>query len=227
MKAKIKKPNQFLHITELLRAFFETIWGFFFLIFSRRTDIGKGRVVMVIPGLLTSDIWTIILRKYLQKNGFIVYGWQMGINLGRMDTLPKIAEKIEHISRQHNQKIILIGWSMGGLFSRELSHQRPELISQVVTLASPFADVMAPNNARWVFEFLNKNYNIDQLMVTRLTTQTTMPSLAIYTKYDGIVPWSACMDVITNEEHFNVEVKSSHFGLGANPQVLKALINHL
>ncbi len=227
MDSDIKRPSQLLHLTEFVRSLFETIRGFFFFLFATRENVGYGRVVMVIPGLLTSDFWTVILRKYLAKKGFIVYGWQMGINLGRMQNLPELQAKIETLQKLYHQKIILIGWSMGGLFSREVCHQRPDLISAVVTLGSPFSAVQAPNNARWVFELLNDDYDIDHTLVTRLATQAPVPTVAIYSKKDGIVPWAACIDKDADDRHKNIEVSSSHFGFGANPGVLSAIVNAL
>lgn len=227
MNSSIKKPSQWLHFIEFIRFLFETIWGFFFLLFTATENLGKGQVVMVVPGLLSSDRSTYILRRFLKKKGFVVYGWQMGINLGRMHKLPELITKIEFISTRHNQQVILIGWSMGGLFGREVCHQRPDLVSRVITLGSPFADLHAPNNARWVFELLNDKYDIDHYIVKRLATHTLMPSVAIYSKSDGIVPWEACLDPITDENHINIEVHSSHFGMGANPKVLSYIINNI
>lgn len=225
MEIQIKKPSQLLHLTEIFRSLIETIWGFFHLLFTKKENIGQGRVIMVIPGLLTSDFWTVILRKFLSKKGFQVYGWEMGTNLGRMEKLPELISRIEAVKTKHNQKVILLGWSMGGLFSREVSHQRPDLIAKVMTLGSPFGDVLAPNNAKWVFELLNDDYDVDHTLVQRLSSPVSMPSVAFYSKKDGIVPWEACMDKVTNDMHINVEVKSSHFGMGANPSVLNAVLD--
>jgi hypothetical protein len=90
MESQIKKPSQLLHLTDIFRSLIETIRGFFYLLFAKRENIGQGRVIMVVPGLLTSDFWTVILRKYLSKKGFQVYGWEMGTNLGRMHRLPEL-----------------------------------------------------------------------------------------------------------------------------------------
>ena len=161
MNTEIKKPKQSLHLTESIRSFFETIKGIFFLLMARKTNEGQGRVVMVVPGLLTSDFWTMLLRWYLKKKGFTVYGWEMGYNFGTLDKLPLLSQKIQQISQNHNQKISIIGWSMGGLFCREVSHQIPQYIEKVITLGSPFADINAPNNAKWVYELLNDESEVD------------------------------------------------------------------
>ena len=227
MNQDIKKPSQFLHLTESIRAFFETIRGFIFLWFTKKTTEGNQRPVLVVPGLLTSDISTIILRKYLTKKGFKVYGWEMGTNLGRLHKLPMLAQNIKSRSEKNHQKIILIGWSMGGLFCREVCHQMPQYISQLITLGSPFADIHAPNNAKWVFDLLNDSSKVDQKLIKRLPQQTPMPSLSIYSKKDGIVAWQVCKDTEVDDHHQNIEVNSSHFGMGAHPEVLKAIFENI
>jgi pimeloyl-ACP methyl ester carboxylesterase len=227
MQIELNKPSRLLYFTESLRSFIETIKGFLFLLFTQRTNEGKGRVVMVIPGLLASDFWTFVLRSFLKKKGFIVYGWELGTNLGNIEKLPLLSEKIQSVSQSHNQKVILIGWSMGGLFNRTVCHQLPDYISRVITMGSPFADIHAPNHAQWVYELLNDEKDVDQKLISTLHLPTPMPSTAIYSKKDGIVPWQACMDKNADKDHKNVEVKSSHFGMGANPEVLNAVLNSL
>ena len=223
----LKKPSHFLHFTESIRAFFETVRGFIFYWFAKKTTEGDQRPILVVPGLLTSDISTIILRKYLTKKGFKVYGWEMGTNLGRLHKLPMLIKNIKGHSDKHNQKIILIGWSMGGLFCREVCHQMPQYISQVITLGSPFVDIHAPNNAKWVFDLLNDSSKVDQELIKRLPLQTTMPSLSIFSRKDGIVAWQVCKDKAVDVYHQNIEVSSSHFGMGAHPEVLKIIFANI
>ncbi|MGB4960219.1 MAG: alpha/beta fold hydrolase [Saprospiraceae bacterium] len=227
MPDNIKKPSAFLHITEPIRSFFETIRGFFLLLFSKKENLGQGQVVMVVPGLLSSDISTIILRKYLAKKGFLVIGWGLGINLGRLNVLPTFTNNIKELSKEHGQKMIIIGWSMGGLFCREACQQIPDFIKKVITIGSPYADVYAPNNARWAYNLFNKQDKENKEKAERLHIQTEMPSLSIYSKTDGIVPWQACMEPNVDADHKNAEVRSSHFGMGANPAVLKLVLKNL
>lgn len=227
MNAEIKKPKLSLYWTESWRSFFETIKGLIYLLTTKKTNEGQGRIVMVVPGLLTSDFWTLILRWFLQKKGYTVYGWEMGYNFGTLEKLPLLAQKIQQISQNNQKKVSIVGWSMGGLFCREVSHQIPQYIEQIITLGSPFANVHAPNNAKWVYELLNDESEIDHKTTSRLSLNTLMPSAAIYSKKDGIVPWEACMDTIVDDHHRNIEVVSSHFGMASNPNVLNAVFSAL
>ncbi len=223
MEEGLMKPSWFLHLTEIIRAIFETLKGYFFVKNTSQKSIGNGRVVVVLPGLLSTDTSTKILRKYLQKLGFTVYGWEMGRNLGRMEMLPVLAEKIADLSGRHNQKLILIGWSMGGIFAREIAKLKLENIEKIITLGSPFADVYAPNHARWIFDLLNDTKDLIPEIVEQLAVPPMQATVAFYSKKDGIVPWKACMDLPETILHQNIEITSSHFAMGANAMVLKAL----
>lgn len=227
MESTIKKPSQFLHLTESIRSFFETIRGIFFLLMTKKSNEGNGRAVMVVPGLLATDFWTIILRSYLKQKGFTVYGWELGANFGQVEKLPLLAQRIQKISQQHNQKISIVGWSMGGLFCREVCHQIPDSIQRVITIGSPFANVHAPNYAKWIYELLNDESSAENAPTSRLPLTTPMSSVAIYSKKDGVLPWEACIDKVTDENHKNSEIVSSHFGMCANPNALKSVFSAL
>jgi len=64
----------------------------------------------------------------------------------------------------------------------------------------------------------------------RLTTDPRIappvPCTAIYSKSDGIVPWQSCIEYIDNTNE-NVEVLSSHIGMGFHPHVLHVIGDRL
>lgn len=221
MNNTIKRPSIFLNLTEIFRAMFQLMRGYFYLNRMPKSAIGKGKPVLVIPGLLSTDRATALLRKSLSKQGYEVSGWEMGMNRGRMESIPPLIEKLEKMQAKYNQKVIVIGWSMGGIFAREITKLRPELVSKVVTIGSPFADVNAPNNAKWAYELLNKGVVVDEKFMAQLPVPAPVPTLAMYSKSDGIVPWEACRELLEDENHTNMEIFSSHLGMGVNPDVMQ------
>jgi pimeloyl-ACP methyl ester carboxylesterase len=223
MKEEIKKPSLFLHLTEFFRAAYEWIKGAVFLSGITTQNKGKGQVVLVIPGLLSTDSLTVILRKYLQKVGYTVFGWEMGLNLGRLESIHALTDKVEKMATIHQQKIIVIGWSMGGIFAREVAKATPNSIKQVITIGSPFANVLAPNWAKWLFDIINKGIELDEQILAQLHKPAPVPTVALYSKLDGIVPWRACMEIIEDDTHKNIEITGSHLGMGANPSVIKVV----
>jgi len=191
---------------------------------------GDGHRVFVIPGFLASDVSTKPLRRFLDKIGYKTCGWELGTNLADLEQLAIISEKIHQLYDQDQQPISLIGWSLGGVYAREIAKEHPEKIRQVITLGSPFNGINEPNNANITFEFIKwlKGYpEIDEDFVATLPNPAPLPSTAIYSKRDGIVPWQACMEKIEDDIHQNIEVSGSHLGMGVNPPVLEIIADRL
>lgn len=223
----IKKPSWILNLTEGIRATFEIIKCLFFLLFYRYPKQRNNKPVLVVPGLLTSDISTYLMRRFIQKHGHTAYGWTLGRNLGNIDGLKVLSNILEQLYQTHQQKVTLIGWSLGGIYVRELAKEKPHLVDQIITMGSPFAAPDAPNHALWVYNFFNKSQKIDPVWWAQLPSPAPVRTTAIYSKFDGIVPWQACMEKIEDDTHRNVQVSGSHFGFPFNVVVLKTIITLL
>jgi pimeloyl-ACP methyl ester carboxylesterase len=222
-----EKPSWFLHLTELARAIYDYFRGFFFIKNTPKTNAGNGQVVLVIPGLMSTDIYTTPLRRLLTKIGYNAVGWELGRNYGRLEYLPKLQERAKKLSNNGQNKIVVIGWSMGGILARELAKLSPEYFSSTITVGSPFANINAPNHAKWVYDLLNKGVVIDPVFEAQIPNPPSMPTLAIYSKLDGMVPWQACMDIEESALHQNQEIVSSHFGMGGSLEVMLVIKNYL
>lgn len=223
----IKKPSWWLNLTEGIRATFEIIQCLFFLLFYRYKVKGDGHPVLVVPGLLTSDISTYLMRRFIRKHGYTSYGWNLGRNLGNVEELTIISGIIADLYQKHQQKVTLIGWSLGGIYVRELAKEKPHLVRQIVTMGSPFAAPDAPNHALWVYKLFNDFQSIDPIWWEKLPVPASVPTTAFYSKQDGIVPWQACREQAEDATHRNVEVRGSHFGFPFNVAVLKGIIELL
>lgn len=227
---QIKRPSIFLFLTEIWRALNELRKA---LPFIKKNDIkenGDNHMVFVIPGFLASDVSTKPLRNFLNKIGYQTCGWELGTNLADLEQLAIISEKIDRLYAKNQAPISLIGWSLGGVYARELAKEKPEKIRQVITLGSPFGGIMEPNNANITFEFikwLKKYPEIEEDFVATLPNPAPIPSTAIYSKKDGIVPWETCMEKVEDDIHQNIKVKSSHLGMGVNKEVLKIVADRL
>lgn len=100
---------------------------------------GDGHPVLVLPGLMQSDLSTRPLRRFLRARGYDASGWGLGSNTGRSGLVDEsLLRRLRMLHKRHGRKVSLIGWSMGGLFARDLARQAPESARQVITLGSPF-----------------------------------------------------------------------------------------
>ena len=124
----------------------------------------------------------------------------------------------------------IIGWSLGGVFAREIAKRKPKLIRQIITLGSPFNGITMPNNAMWLYELLTDGRgteDVDPDLLKELPKPAPVPTTAIYSKEDGVVPWETCLEDVEDELHQNIQVRGSHLGLGVNPAVLEIIKDRL
>ncbi len=226
---KIKKPSVFLLLSEGGRAVFE--YGLYMLSQSqlKKAKKGDGHPVLVLPGLFTSDFSTKPLRSFLSMLGYKALPWGLGRNLGDYNYVVQLEEKLEKLYKEHNQKISIIGWSLGGVYARELARLQPKYVRQVITLGSPFAGIKQDNNIKWLYEFVSGKSveDLDDDLLADILTPPPVPATAIFSKGDGVVSWEYCMEAEEGPTTQNVQVRGSHSGLGHNPITLLCIADRL
>src|SRR5258706_15420518 len=94
---------------------------------------GDGHAVLVLPGLVASDTSTRPLRAFLRTRGYAVSGWRQGRNLGlRPGVQHAMVDLVHELSDVHGHKISLVGWSLGGLYARQLAKMMPDRVRSVI-----------------------------------------------------------------------------------------------
>ena len=190
---------------------------------------GDGHPVLVLPGLMAGDDSTIPLRKFLEGRGYKVRGWELGLNRGLRDGVQgHLLDLVRDFSDMHGRKISIVGWSLGGIYARELAKMLPDRVRSVITLGSPFAASPKSTNAWRVYE-LASGKSVDvahdefggSIKVTPL-----VPTTAIYSRTDGICAWQACVEK-TSAWSESIEVEGSHCGMAVNPAAVLAIADRL
>lgn len=194
---------------------------------------GDGHPVLVIPGLGGSDGSTHYIRNFLEGLGYDAYSWGLGRNLGPRQGMEKmladLTTRVAEIAAETNgQQVSLIGWSLGGIYSREIAKQRPDLVRQVITLGTPFKYIGEGTNAAKVYEMLSKDTSHrNPEILKRLEERPPVPFTSIYSKTDGVVHWECSIEEESTTSQ-NIEVPgASHLGLGHNPIAMYVIANRL
>ena len=228
----IRPPSSLLALTELQRSLFELSTLPLAAPVLATAPRGDGHPVLVLPGFTAGDVSTGLLRRYLSALGYDAYAWELGRNLGWSAIGregEKLRERLRVIHESTGKKVSVIGWSLGGVMARQLARQVPEHVRQVITLGSPFTGNPRASTVARLYERVTGDRIHDvriQQMLAESRKPPPVPSTAIYSRSDGIVPWQNCIEP-AGAQTDNIEVYGSHCGLGVNAAVLYAVADRL
>jgi pimeloyl-ACP methyl ester carboxylesterase len=189
---------------------------------------GDGHPVLVLPGFLAGDFSTAPLRRFLRTLCYDARGWKLGINRGPTPELrDQLDARLTHLAERHGRSISLVGWSLGGIYARELARAHPDAVRLVITLATPFRDISATHAARFLPIRPNGRalHQSDHLRAY-LRQPVPVPMTSIYSRTDGVVAWQGCL-AEEGPRSENVEVTCSHTGMGFHPEALAVIANRL
>lgn len=188
---------------------------------------GDGHPVLVLPGLAASDISTRPLRRYLKDRDYAPHRWRLGRNLGpRAGVLDACLHNVQMLRAKYGEKVSLVGWSLGGIYARELAKLVPDDVRCVITLGTPFTGHPKSTNAWRVYELASGEKVDDRRDWPNLHQAPPVPTTSIYSRTDGIVAWH-CSVQEDSPLTENIEVQASHLGMGVNPAVLYAVADRL
>jgi len=193
----------------------------------KRLPAGDGHPVIVFPGLGAADMTTAPLRGLLETLGYSTYPWMQGFNLGpREGVLYACRDLVRRTADRHGTKVSLVGWSLGGVYAREMAKELPKLSRCVVTLGTPFAGHPRATNAWRFYEMLSGQTVHDPAMIEQIRGLPKVPTTSIYSKTDGVVAWPCSINPSAPHAE-NIEVHASHIGMGINPLALYAIADRL
>jgi triacylglycerol esterase/lipase EstA (alpha/beta hydrolase family) len=226
--AAFSAPSLTLLAAEPIRALFD---HFSSHIAAPPALVGDGHPVIVYPGWGAGAFNTSNLRNFLRQSGFSVHDWEGGVNTGPDgvfdDWLGHLDERVRALHRLHERKVSLLGWSLGGVYAREIAKRCPDSVRQVITLGTPFAALAHGNHGGTVFKLLNSDReHLPPQLEARLREAPPVPTTSVYSKSDGVVCWRGCVQRSTARAE-SVEVDASHLGMVSHPQVLRIIADRL
>jgi len=230
--AKAKAPNWLLTLLEAPRALTEATS----LLPARRMLVdlppGDSHPVLCIPGFLATDRSTRTLRRYIYGWGYDAFRWRLGRNLGpsryrNLDAL--LDDRLHKIYKETGRRVSLVGWSLGGLYAREIARRNPDVVRNVITLGSPHGDPRATNAWRLYEAMSGISVDDDKIRarVQHLRKPVhDVPVTAIYSRSDAVVS-SDIATLPPGPMAENIGVNTSHIGMGFNPMVLYLVADRL
>ncbi len=191
-----------------------------------RTPRGDGHVVVDVPGWKAPEQSGLPLRAWLRCRGYDARGWGFGTNHGDPERdARRLVARLEGVVALHGP-VSLLGWSLGGVIAREVARERPDLVRRVITYGTPAVGgptytVGAPT---WGEDVCREAASL--IAHRDREEPINVPVTAIWSRRDAIVHWAACVDR-TSPLVDNVEVGSTHLGLGTDPDVWAVVADRL
>ena len=225
---RLQPPSLFLMLAEA-RSLFELNSSLLLSPLLLRAPKGDGHPVLTLPGFLASDLSMAPMRRYLKELGYDTHAWKMGRNFGGVSSKRgALRDLLTGIHEQTGRKVSLVGWSLGGIYARDLALQLPDMVRAVITLGSPFANDIRATNATRLYEALSGEAVDDNPEIRQaIAGDLPVPATSIYSRTDGIVNWHTNL-LRPSKTAENIEVHfASHIGLGVNPAALWAVADRL
>jgi pimeloyl-ACP methyl ester carboxylesterase len=180
---------------------------------------GDGHPVMVLPGVLGNDMSMAILSQRIESHGYKVYGWDHGMNFGPSADAAQHLEK--HLAKIYaengNRKVSLVGYSLGGVYARELARKHPDMVRDVITLSSPYA---MKGSYGWPDDrvrMINQHFQPQQdkrgeELAAEIAGLPQVRSTSVYSENDWIVDTKSAIGPQTAMSE-NLPVNSGHVAL--------------
>lgn len=193
---------------------------------------GDGHAVVIFPGLATNHQTVAPLKTFCKSLGYDALDWGRGLNTGPQGNvdhwLDGLAQDIADMTRLHDAPISLVGWSLGGIYAREVAKRLPTRTRQVITIGTPFAGSPEHTRVRLIYRLLNgKKPPSNKALARRLAAPPQVPTTSIFSRTDGVVAWQACIQAGGEPHCENIEVTGSHCGLVWNSEVYRVVADRL
>lgn len=193
---------------------------------------GDGHPVIIFPGMGTNGTAVAPMRRHCEALGYAALDWGRGFDRGPQGDidawLAQLQAHTAELLHGHAQSATFIGWSLGGIYARELAKTMGSRVRQVITIGTPFNAAADHTNVGWIFRLLSGQApTVDDALSARLRRAPPVPTTSIYSRSDGVVAWQTCRHDVESHRVQDVEVQGSHVGLGWNRSVLRIVGDRL
>ena len=223
----------FSGLSQPLRSLFQRSSRAFRRTSQGRIYLGEGQPVIVMPVLGGGPASTAELRQVLDGAGFTTYDWGLGVDTGPRDMnlnrwLRKLEEKVIDVFETERATVTLLGWSLSGIYAREVAKRTNPLVRQVITLGTPFNTAADPQHRCMIFKVLDGGEGSMALNIRhRLRQCPPVPFSSLYSKTDGVVPWQLCLEKESPVTE-NIEIPGAiHLRLPSHPKALEVITHRL
>ncbi len=204
---------------------------------------GDGSAVVLVPGFLASDLYLTQFAIWLRRIGYKTFysGIRWNADCPNLLIRRNLDAAIQQANESSQDKIHLIGHSLGGSLARAAAAQMPERIASVITLGAPIRGLAGHAGVMRLADLVRKQIlahhgrgvlpdcytatcTCDFVESLKGELPKSVRNTAIYTKTDGLVDWRVCM---TGDPRVDFEVSATHIGMAFSPLVYSVVAHRL
>ena len=185
------------------------------------------RTVMLLPGFAAHPLRMRYMARQIERAGHKVKRWGLGLNLGpTQERFEFLEQRLTDICARYDRKTVLVGWSLGGIFARELAKRHPGCVDKVVTMGTPFSGSLRANNAWRAYQMVT-GHRVDRPPIDAdIPAKPPVETVALWSPRDGVVsPRSACGR--PGERDRAVALRCTHMGFSFSPEAISAVLAEL
>lgn len=185
------------------------------------------QVVMLLPGFATHPVRMRYMAKQLEKAGHKVKRWGLGFNFGpTAENLDFLSERLNALQARYGCPVVLVGWSLGGLFARELAKRHPDCVSKVVTMGSPFSGDPHANNAWRLYNLITGHSVSNPPIENHMASKPPVETVAMWSPRDGIVSPRSSRG-FRGERDREIGLRCTHLGFAYSPESIHTVLREL
>lgn len=185
------------------------------------------QMVMILPGFATHPVRMRYLAHQLEAAGHRTKRWGQGFNWGPdEERFERLEARLAHLHARYGKPVVLLGWSLGGLFARELAKRQPEAVAKVITMGSPFSGSPRANNVWRAYQFITGHSVDAPPVVTDLAAKPPVETVALWSTNDGAIA-PRCAAGRPGERDRAIGLRCTHIGFTYDPTVIQTLLEEL
>ncbi|NCP19903.1 MAG: alpha/beta hydrolase [Erythrobacter sp.] len=185
------------------------------------------RMVMILPGFATNALKMKYFAHRLEDAGHTVKRWGCGYNWGYTEALfDQLEHRLLDLHERGGQPVVLVGWSLGGLYARELAKRQPDAVAKVITMGSPFSGNLRSNNVWRIYQAV-AGHRVDEPEISgALSRKPPVDTVALWSPADGAIsPRSAAG--YPGERDRAIALRCSHMGFSYSPEAIRAVAKEI
>lgn len=197
---------------------------------GRQLDIPaaeKPQKIILMPGFGTGPRKMRYMAQCLERAGHKTKRWGMGHNWGvAQECMERLEERLFEVVERYEESVALVGWSLGGLYARELAKRHPICVHKVITMGSPFSGSPRANNVWRVYQAIT-GHSVDQPPIEAdISAKPPVETVALWSPNDGaIAPRSAAG--MPGQRDRAIALRCTHSGFTYAPESILAVLAEL